>query len=108
MDVLNDVKLLTSWGIFFSAPDEKLKFVVAWEYTPEYYSFGAYSFVENLQNQRGAYQKDECQECDCHIMKMYHFFSAKLKSVALEYSLRGAYSLQAQPERTPSIGADSV
>ena len=101
-------KLLTSWGDFFSAPDEKLKSVVAWEYTPEYYSFGAYSFVEDLQNQRGAYQEDECQGSDCHIMEMYHFFSAKLKSVALEYSLRGAYSLQAQSRRTRPIGADSV
>ena len=43
MDVLNDVKLLTSWGFSFSAPDEKLKSVVAWEYTAEYYSLGGYS-----------------------------------------------------------------
>ena len=95
-------------GIFFSAPDEKLKSVVAWEYTPEYYSFEAYSFVEDLQNQRGAYQEDDCQGSDCHIMNLYHFFSAKLKSVALEYSLRGASSLQAKPGRTPSIGAESI
>ena len=39
-------------------------------------------------------------------MQMYHFFSAKLKSVALEHSLRGAYSLQVHPERPSSIGAD--
>ena len=108
MDVLNDVKAPDFVGDFFSAPDEKLKSVVAWEYTAEYYSFGAYSFIEDLQNQRGAYPEDECQGSDCHIMEMYHFFSAKLASVALESSLRGAYSFQARPVRTPSIGAESI
>ena len=33
MDVLNDVKAPDFVGIFFSAPDEKLKSVVAWEYS---------------------------------------------------------------------------
>ena len=77
MDVLNDVKAPDFVGIFFSAPDEKLKSVVAWEYsrsgghTPCRHTLNALlqleltvyrrssaseAGVEDLRDQRGAYQ----------------------------------------------------